>query len=353
MKSLLQAAFSAFLLFAAGCYADRFTGVYDIASDFQGIDENSGVLEESGRTPEDEARIRDRLTAIAKEEMPVYYLDAGDKIEVRVYDHPDLGVTTRIGPDGTIGFAFMGHVKLAGLTIAEGAECIRKGLAPYVKNPIVSIVIMEINSETATIAGSCARPGVFGISNSTRLADLYAMAGSSASRLFNGVHIDVADLDHSIFVRDGELLPVDFHKAIDQGDTLHNIKMRRGDYIFIAQRMEASVIICGEVAHPHKRLFEPGMGLIECLTTAGWMLESHWKNVIIIRDGLSNPRLFKIDVDGILAGKRRNVLLKAGDIVYVPRDNMAEYNVFVKKLLPTAQLLGLIVSPFSTLNKME
>ena len=114
MKSLFYAAFSAFFLFAAGCYSDRLTGVYDIASDFQGVDENSGVLEESGRTPEDEARIRDRLTAIAKEEMPVYYLDAGDKIEVRVYDHPDLGVTTRIGPDGTIGFAFMGHVKLAG-----------------------------------------------------------------------------------------------------------------------------------------------------------------------------------------------------------------------------------------------
>ena len=355
MKRTVSGAFFAIAAcFAiAGCYRDRYTGVYEIASDFQGVDDKSGVLEESGRTPEDEARIRDRLIAISKEVSPEYCMNAGDKIEIRVYDHPDLGVTTRIGPDGTVGFAFLGQVVLGGVTIAEGSERIRKGLAPYVKYPVVSIVIMEVESETATIAGSCAKPGVFGISNSTRLADLYAMAGSSASRLFNGVHIDVADLDHSIFVRNGEMLPVDFHKAIDQGDTLHNIKIRRGDYIFIAQRMEASVIICGEVAHPHKRLFEPGMGLIECLTTAGWMLESHWKNVIIIREGLSNPRLYKIDVDGILAGKRRNVLLKAGDIVYVPRDNMAEYNVFVRKLLPTAQLVGLIVSPFSTLNKMH
>ena len=43
----------------AGCYSDRYTGVYETASDLQGSDDDkSGVLEESGRTPEDEARFR-------------------------------------------------------------------------------------------------------------------------------------------------------------------------------------------------------------------------------------------------------------------------------------------------------
>jgi translation initiation factor IF-1 len=183
---------------------------------------------------------------------------------------------------------------------------------------------------------------VYGISNSTRLADFYAMAGSSAERLFNGVDVDVADLEHSILIRNGEILPVDFRAAIERGDALNNVRIRKGDYVFIAQRMEASVIICGEVRSPHKRLYEPGMGLVETLTAAGWMREGHWKNVIIIRDGLANPKLYKVDIDGILAGKCRNVPLKAGDIVYVPKDNLSEYNVFVNKLMPTAQLFGLI-----------
>ena len=54
-----------------------------------------------------------------------------------------------------------------------------------------------------------------------------------------------------------------------------------------------------------------------------------------------------------MAGKCHNVKLKAGDIVYVPKDNLSEYNVFVRKLLPTAQLVGLIAQPFSTLNKLD
>ena len=336
----------------AGCYFDRLTSKYSDMPEL-GYDDEDAIIAEAATNEVDAARARKRLMELEMEEDPSYRMNAGDKIEIRVYDHPDLGTTTRIGPDGMIGFAFVGQVKLSGQTIAQGAECIREGLVPYVKNPVVSITIIEVQSETATIAGACAKPGVYGISNSTRLADFYAMAGSSAERLFNGVDVDVADLEHSILVRHGEILPVDFRKAIDSGDLLNNVRIRRGDYVFIAQRMEASVIVCGEVKNPHKRLYEPGMGLIETLTAAGWVTETHWNHAIIIRGSLSNPRYYKVDVDGIMAGKCHNVKLKAGDIVYVPRDNLSEYNVFVRKLLPTAQLVGLIAQPFSTLNKLN
>ena len=341
------------VLLLTGCYSDRLTGNYENVPELNSEEGSDAVIEETEHDAATIARNEQRLREIEAEEEPEYRLNAGDKIEIRVYDHQDIGMTTSIGPDGVIGMAFMGQVKLSGLTIAEGAECIRKGLAPYVKNPVVSIMLLEVKSETATIAGSCSKPGVYSVTHSTRLADLYAMAGSSANRLFHGVNIDIADLEHSMFVRNGDILPVDFNKAIDRGDPIHNIHVRKGDYVFIAQRMEASVVICGEVKNPHKRLFESGMALIEVLTDAGWMLESHWKHVIIIRNGLAHPTLYKVDIDGILAGKCRNVPLKPGDIIYVPKDNISEYNVFVKKLLPTAQLIGLISQPFSTLNVVD
>ncbi len=339
----------AFLLLC-GCYSDRLTSQYDEVFELNNVHDDSAVIDESGRDEEAARRHRQRLEELASESEPVYRMNAGDEVQIRVYGHEDIGITTKIGPDGLVGLAFVGEVKLSGKTIAEGAEEIRRGLAPYVKNPVVSISVTEIVSETATIAGACKNPGVFGISNSTRLADLYAMAGASAQRMFNGVDVDVADLSHSLIVRRGEILPVDFKRAIESGDELNNIRVRKDDYVFIAQRMEASVTICGDVNTPHKRLFEPGMGLIETLTTAGWMAETHWNHVIIIRDGLTNPKMYKVDVDGILAGKRRNVRLQAGDIIYVPKDDLSEYNVFVRKLLPTAQIINLLTSRVSTVN---
>ena len=351
MKSMPQTALAAALFLAAfhGCYTDRLTGNYRDVKELE-LDDDA-IMEENDTAAANEAANEEKLkTLAANDEEPVYKMNAGDSIEIRVYGHEDLGIVTRIGPDGTVGIAFMGQVKLSGLTIAEGADKIRDGLSPYVKNPVVSVTVREVVSETATIAGACKSPGVYGVSNNTRLADLYAMAGSSAERLFNGVDVDVADLEHSIFIRNGELLPVDFVKAICKGDMLHNVRVRKGDYIYIAQRMEASVIICGDVKTPHKRLFEPGMGLVECLTSAGWLVETHWSHVIIIRDGLVNPKLYKVDVDGIMIGKHKNVPLKPGDIIYVPKDNISEYNVFVRKLLPTAQLVNLLTSRVSAFS---
>ena len=334
-------AFAAALAFA-GCYFDRLTYNYDDVAEIDSAGEDSAVIEQSGQDEQSRAERERRLAELAAEEEPVYRMNAGDEIEIRVYDHPDLGMVTKIGPDGNVGFAFMGQVGLGGLTISEGADKIRDGIAPYVKCPVVSITVRNVESATATIAGACVKPGVYGISNTTRLADLYAIAGASASRLYDGADVDVADLANSVVVRKGEVLPVDFKKAVNSGDELNNVRIRRGDYVYIAQRMDSSVTVCGEVKNPQRRIFEPGMGLLEALTVSGWMLDTHWKNVIIIRDGLSNPKLYKVDVDGILAGKRRNVALKAGDIVYVPKDNLAEYNVFVRKLLPTAQIIHLL-----------
>lgn len=350
--SLITAIFAAACLMS-GCYFDRLTSNYSLYFDSSSMDDDSSVLEETGRDDEFQKKRMARLKELSEEEESVYKMNAGDEIEIRVYGHDDLCMTTKLGPDGMIGFAFMGQIRLSGLTISEGADKIREGLEPYVKNPVVSITIKTIESENVTIAGACAKPGVYGISNTTRLADLYALAGSSASRLFNGVDVDIADLDNSIFVRNGEIIPVDFHLAVKNADPLHNIRLRRGDYVFIAQSLESSVTICGDVRSPQKRLYEHGMGLIETLTAAGWMLETHWSHVIIIRDGLVNPKMYKVDVDGILAGKRRNISLKPGDIVYVPKDNLAEYNVFVRKLLPTAQVISLLTSRISNVTTSD
>ena len=337
------------LALAAGCYSDRLTGGYDNTPDGNGVEAENAVLEEAGQDEASQKARIEKLEKIAAAADIVYLLDAGDSISVSVYGHPDLSMTTKVSPDGCIGMPFLGQLKVGGHTIKDATETIRAGLEPYIKHPVVSITVNGVSSETVTIGGACARPGLYNITDTSRVADLYAMAGGSAVRLFNGVDTDAADLENSLFVREGELIPIDFQKAI-VGDPLHNIKLRKGDYVFIAQRMESSITICGEVMSPHKRLYEPGTGLIESLTAAGWMKESHWSHVIIIRNGLSDPKMYKVDVDGILAGKCRNVLLRPNDIVYVPRDNLAEYNVFIRKLLPTAQLVNLLTARFSTVT---
>lgn len=333
----------------SGCYFDRLTTNYNDALGNEFYDADDAILEESISDVDEEKRMK-RLKELAHEVHSVYRISPGDQVEIRVYGHDDLNHVSRVGPDGTIGMIFLGDVNIGGCTINEAATKLTEGLAEFIKYPSVVITVREVSGESVTISGACQAPGVYPISDSTRIVDIYAKAAGSATRMFHGVDVDVADLPHSFVVRDGEVLPVDLAAAISRGDPLHNIIMKKGDYIYIAQKMDSSVTICGEVGHPHCELYNDGMGLIEVLTNSGWMLESHWSHVIIIRDGLANPKMYKIDVDGILAGKVRNIKLKPGDIIYVPKDNLAEYNVFVRKLLPTAQLIRLFSSRSTSIS---
>jgi polysaccharide export outer membrane protein len=43
-------------------------------------------------------------------------LTTSDVVAIRIVDHPDLDTTTRVEPDGTINFPYVGRIKAAGRT---------------------------------------------------------------------------------------------------------------------------------------------------------------------------------------------------------------------------------------------
>lgn len=330
------------LLCLCGCY-NRDTDNYENVPVMETA--NNAAVAEADDNKAQEAAQAQELKKIAAEPEPPYTINSGDTIAVTVYNHPDMGVNTVVTPDGYIGMVFIGQTKIAGLSLGEASEKLESMLAKYIKNPKVGLSLIKIASQTASISGGVSRPGIYDIANGMRLTDLFAKAGGSSARYYDGQTLDAADFKNSIFVRNGKVLPVDFFKAIERGDPIHNVLLRKGDYIYVAVRSESMVCLIGEVNNPHKRLWDKNLGLLELLATGGYVKETYWPYAIIIRGGVSNPKMYKIDIDAILQGRASNVKLEPGDVVYVPKDNMSEYNVFVRKLIPTAQLINLLVSP--------
>ncbi|MBP5641081.1 MAG: polysaccharide biosynthesis/export family protein [Victivallales bacterium] len=332
------------LLVLSGCYSDRMTGNYMEFPDI--ADLKSDIIDDHGVTKGEQEVNMEKLIEQNERELDPYTINAGDTIKIIVYNHPDLTSQMVVTPDGYIGMVFLGQVQVAGKTLAQAAKNIEELLEEFIRSPVVGISPVEIHSETVTISGACAKPGMYTISNSMRLADLYAQAGGSSTRYYDGQVLDAADLVNSYFMRDGTRLPVDFSKAIEEGDMNNNLLLRKGDYIYIAVRSESMVCLIGDVGRPHKRIWDKNLGILELLTTGGGLRETHWSHAIIIRGGTDNPTLYRVDIDGILRGTKPNVFLQSGDFVYVPHDNASEYNVFVRKILPTGQLMNTLISPY-------
>ena len=55
-------------------------------------------------------------------------LTTSDVVAIRIPDHPDLDWTTRIEPDGTINFPYVGRIKAAGLTVDDLARTVERRL---------------------------------------------------------------------------------------------------------------------------------------------------------------------------------------------------------------------------------
>ena len=51
-----------------------------------------------------------------------------DAVSIRVLGQPDLDTTTRVAPDGTIGFPYVGRIRAAGRTEDEVASAVEKRL---------------------------------------------------------------------------------------------------------------------------------------------------------------------------------------------------------------------------------
>ena len=331
------------LWLVAGCY-DRLTTNYTSFKELSGRDRS--LLEASEYDEKNRIASLKKILNANRKKIPPYKINSGDNIAITVYNHPDLSLAkTVVTTDGYVGMVLIGQIKISDMTLAEASRAIEAKLSKYIRNPKVGISPLEIRSETATIAGAVSKPGMYTISQGMRLADLFALAGGAPSRLYDGQTLDAADFSKSIFVRDGERLPVSFVNAIERGDKLDNVLLRKGDYIYIATRDNSMVYLLGDVKTPQRRVLMPNMGLLELVVSCGGINETYWPYAIIIRGGVEKPKMYKADIDGILQGKKPNVLLESGDIVYIPHDDISEYNVFIRKLFPTVQLMNMISTP--------
>ena len=341
---LLLPLLAAVLLATQGCYLKRMTYHYrDIQEMPESFLDYHPYNPEVIAAKEEEDDILRRDLEESAESIHVYTIDSGDTIGIRIYDHEELSLhETLVTPDGYISMVLIGQVKVSGLTLDQATAELEKRFAEYIQHPKVGVSPVSISSDSVTISGAVIRPGMYTIRNGMRLGDLFALAGGGREHLIQGTTMDVADLTAAFFIRNGKRLHVDFTRAIKEGDPLHNVEIASGDYIYIPDRQGSSIFVLGDVPRPKPCMWSDKMGLLQALAECGWVNETHWQNVIIIRMEDGDQKMYKVDLDAILQGTRRNVALKSGDIVYMPKDDLSEYNVFVRKLFPTPQFIRML-----------
>lgn len=106
-----------------------------------------------------------------------YRLGPEDVIDVFVWKEPDLSTTVVVRPDGKISLPLANEIETSGKTAAELQQEIVDRLRKYVTQPVVSVMVKQINSMKISVLGEVRKPDVYRIKNRVTVLDAIAMAG--------------------------------------------------------------------------------------------------------------------------------------------------------------------------------
>jgi polysaccharide export outer membrane protein len=106
-----------------------------------------------------------------------YSLGPEDVLEVWIWKEPDLSTTVVVRPDGKISLPLTGELHAAGKSVLQLQEEIRTKLRGFISDPVVTVIVKEINSPKVSVLGKVHRPDVYKIKQKTTVLDAIAMAG--------------------------------------------------------------------------------------------------------------------------------------------------------------------------------
>jgi polysaccharide export outer membrane protein len=118
-----------------------------------------------------------RVNAPAAAAPADFRLGPEDVIEVFVWKEPDLSTTVVVRPDGKISLPLASELDASGKTAAELQNEITQKLQRYLNEPVVNVMVKQINSLKISVLGEVRKPDVYKIKNRVTVLDAIAMAG--------------------------------------------------------------------------------------------------------------------------------------------------------------------------------
>lgn len=110
-----------------------------------------------------------------------YRLASGDTVQVRVYGEDDLSVTLDVPAAGTVDYAFVGAIALAGKTVrAVQQEIYDRLLGDYLVDPKVSVSVAKYRD--FYVYGEVARPGGYAWEPGLTVRKVITLAGGLKER---------------------------------------------------------------------------------------------------------------------------------------------------------------------------
>ena len=301
------------------------------ATSFAQMQNNGLPLAEAGRSPEAQQPYSSRTDSLSisrggsqspiPEDLVKVPLAPGFLISLNVLDEPDLFGNFRVDQEGNLELPVLGAVNVKGKTAGEASRAIRQKLLDerILKDPQVTVNVVEYTTPAVTIMGEVVSPGKYPLLVAHPLLDVLALAGGPNSLAGNEIEIQrVGEAQ-----RDPEL--VQYSREASARD-LAGIIINPGDLIRV--KRAGVVYVLGAVVRPGGYVMQEDgkLDVLQALSLANGTSPVANSSVIHVlrpnHDGSVTD--IPLSYNRMTKGKTAPIALQAKDVVYVPKSKFKE-----------------------------
>jgi len=180
----------------------------------------------------------------------------------------------------------------------------------------VTIFIREYKNQQVAVIGAVERSGNYELVGRRNLLHMISMAGGLTEMAGNEV----------LILREGpdgqtSTITIDLKDLLVNGNQALNVAIEPNDVINVAVDREIRVFVMGRVNTPGPitaKLSE-GMTLLQAIAGAGGVAEGAKQTAITItRKNGGQEQKIKVNLKDVIKGKKKDIKLQEGDVVFVP-----------------------------------
>jgi polysaccharide export outer membrane protein len=263
-----------------------------------------------------------------------------------VEEIPNRPIT--VDPQGYLDLPLIGRTKVVGHTLQQTRDELQRLYAPFVREPQVTVSLVEMRSQPVSVVGSVNTPGVLQLKGRKTLVEVISMAGGLKQDSGHAIKVTRKHEwgkfnlpSQTVQVHDGySVAEINAEGLIKGMAPDHNISILPYDVISVP-RAEL-VYVIGEVKKPggfvlgEKRTSSvlQALSLAEGLAPAAAPSNAR----ILRRQGSTGDRTeVPVNVRKILNGDERDFQLEAEDVLFVPSSTTRKVSL---RALETAISLG-------------
>ncbi|HKP10471.1 MAG TPA: polysaccharide biosynthesis/export family protein [Blastocatellia bacterium] len=129
-------------------------------------------------SPSEEAAIQAQINSVYQNFYSGYRLGPGDILGIYIDKHAEDSVDkVTVSPVGRIYFPLLGSLVVVGKTVPQLQEYLTNAVAEFIREPRVTLVLLEAQSAKIGVIGDVKNPGLMVMTRPLRVLDAVTMAG--------------------------------------------------------------------------------------------------------------------------------------------------------------------------------